>query len=198
MICAVYVLLAIPFRSYTQPFIVMSAIPFGIIGALMGHVIMDWILMDVLGRSSSAAAAVTMLSLLGMLALSGVVVNDSLVMVDFINRQIKGGMSLGEAVRLAGVRRFRPILLTSMTTFAGLLPLMFDASRQSQFLIPMAISLGWGIIFATFITLLLVPTITMIFEDIRVAFCKLYDLPLEKKPSSHKEESQEALVGAEK
>ncbi len=196
VLIAVYVLLAIPFRSYSQPFIVMSAIPFGVIGALMGHVIMDWVLLDLLGRSSSAASAVTMLSLLGMLALSGVVVNDSLVMVDFINRQVKAGMSLGEAVRLAGVRRFRPILLTSMTTFAGLLPLMFDASRQSQFLIPMAISLGWGIIFATFITLLLVPTITMIFEDIRLFFCWLYNRPTERKRVHGEKEPQEALAGA--
>ncbi len=121
-----------------------------------------------------------MLSLLGMMALSGVVVNDSLVMVDFINRQIKKGMKVIDAVRLAGVRRFRPILLTSLTTFFGLLPLMFDPSRQSAFLIPMAVSLGWGIVFATTITLLLVPTITLIFDDIRVGLCKLYDRPTDR------------------
>ena len=121
-----------------------------------------------------------MLSLLGMMALSGVIVNDSLVMVDFINRQIKRGMSVLEAVRLAGVRRFRPILLTSLTTFFGLLPLMFDPSSQSAFLIPMAVSLGWGIAFGTGITLLLVPTITLIFEDIRIAYCKLYDKPIDR------------------
>ena len=121
-----------------------------------------------------------MLSLLGMMALSGVVVNDSLVMVDFINRQIKKGMKVIDAVRLAGVRRFRPILLTSLTTFFGLLPLMLDPSSQSAFLIPMAVSLGWGIVFATTITLLLVPTITVIFEDIRVGLCKLYDRPIDR------------------
>jgi len=179
----IYVLLAIPFKSYSQPFIVMSAIPFGIIGALLGHLIMNWILLDIMGRSVSPSASVTMLSLLGMLALSGVVVNDSLVMVDFINRQVKSGMPLGEAIRLAGIRRFRPILLTSLTTFVGLLPLMFDSSSQAQFLIPMAISLGWGIIFATFITLLLVPIITLIFNDVKVAFCELYDMKPHAEPA---------------
>jgi len=180
VVAAIYVLLAIPFRSYTQPFIVMAAIPFGIIGALMGHFIMNHILIDILGRPQSPTSVVSMLSLLGMMALSGVIVNDSLVMVDFINQQVKRGKAVAEAVRLAGVRRFRPILLTSLTTFFGLLPLMFDPSSQSAFLIPMAVSLGWGIAFGTGITLLLVPTITLIFEDIRVAYCKLYDKPLDK------------------
>jgi multidrug efflux pump subunit AcrB len=109
------------------------------------------------------------------LALSGVVVNDSLVMVDFINRKVKEGMSLPEAVRLAGVKRFRPILLTSLTTFFGLLPLMFESSVQALFLIPMAISLGWGIVFATAITLILIPVVTLIFEDIRKGFAWLYN-----------------------
>ena len=180
VLAAIYVLLAIPFRSYTQPFIVMAAIPFGIIGALLGHFIMNFLLIDVLGRAGSPTSVVSMLSLLGMMALSGVIVNDSLVMVDFINRQIKKGMSVLEAVRLAGVRRFRPILLTSLTTFFGLLPLMFDPSSQSAFLIPMAVSLGWGIAFGTTITLLLVPTVTLIFEDIRIAYCNLYNKPLDR------------------
>lgn len=180
VLCAIYVLLAIPFRSYTQPFIVMAAIPFGIIGALLGHFIMNFLLIEVLGRPQSPTSVVSMLSLLGMMALSGVIVNDSLVMVDFINRQIKKGMAVFDAVRLAGVRRFRPILLTSLTTFFGLLPLMFDPSSQSAFLIPMAVSLGWGIAFGTGITLLLVPTITLIFEDIRIAYCKLYDKPIDR------------------
>jgi len=180
VLAAIYVLLAIPFKSYTQPFIVMAAIPFGIIGALLGHFIMNFLLVDVLGRTSSPTDVVSMLSLLGMMALSGVIVNDSLVMVDFINQQIKRGMSVLEAVRLAGVRRFRPILLTSLTTFFGLLPLMFDPSSQSAFLIPMAVSLGWGIAFGTTITLLLVPTITLIFDDIRVAYCNLYNKPLDR------------------
>jgi multidrug efflux pump subunit AcrB len=173
LIC-VYVLLAIPFKSYFQPFIVMSAIPFGVVGAILGHRVMSniygWI-----GAANDPAATVTMLSLLGILALSGVVVNDSLVMVDFINRKVKEGMSLPEAVRLAGVKRFRPILLTSLTTFFGLLPLMFESSVQALFLIPMAISLGWGIVFATAITLILIPVVTLIFEDIRKGFAWLYN-----------------------
>jgi len=180
VLAAIYVLLAIPFKSYAQPLIVMSAIPFGVIGALLGHVVMNFLLLDVLGRGNSPTATVSMLSILGMMALSGVVVNDSLVMVDFINQQIRKGMAVIDAVRLAGVRRFRPILLTSLTTFFGLLPLMFDPSSQSAFLIPMSVSLGWGIVFGTLITLLLVPVITVIFEDIRVAFCKLYDLPVDR------------------
>jgi len=193
VLAVIYVLLAIPFKSYIQPLIVMSAIPFGIIGALLGHLIMNWILLNVMGRTSSPSSFVTMLSLLGMLALSGVVVNDSLVMVDFINQQIMKGMRLSEAVRLAGVRRFRPILLTSLTTFAGLLPLMFDSSSNDQFLIPMAISLGWGIIFATFITLLLVPVITLIFDDFTTGFCKLYNIDPNKK---HEHEEEKELVEA--
>lgn len=174
VIIAVYVLLAIPFRSYFQPLIVMAAIPFGIVGAVLGHRVMDYIY-QLIGAANNPAESVTMLSLLGMLALSGVVVNDSLVMVDFVNRKVKEGMPLSEAVRLAGVKRFRPILLTSLTTFAGLLPLMFEDSTQAQFLIPMAISLGWGVLFATGITLILIPTVTLIFDDIRKGFAWLYD-----------------------
>jgi multidrug efflux pump subunit AcrB len=172
--CAIYVLLAIPFRSYFQPFIVMAAIPFGIVGAVLGHRIMDFVYTGI-GAANNPAATVTMFSLLGILALSGVVVNDSLVMVDYMNRRRREGMSLSEAVRLAGVKRFRPILLTSLTTFAGLLPLMFETSVQAMFLIPMAISLGWGIVFATVITLLLIPTLTMIFDDLRRGFAWVYD-----------------------
>lgn len=139
----IYVLLAIPFKSYLQPLIVMSVIPFGMIGSVMGHWIMG---MDL-----------TIMSLLGMLALIGVVVNDSLVLVDYINKQRQRGMELMTAVLTAGAARFRPVMLTSITTFFGLLPLLFETETQAQFLIPMAVSLGFGIIFATFITLLLVP-----------------------------------------
>jgi multidrug efflux pump subunit AcrB len=149
---AIYALLAIPFRSYIQPLIVMSIIPFGVIGALIGHGIM--------GMSVSIS------SLLGLLALTGVVINDSLVMVDYINRRRREGMPLDEAVRLAGQKRFRPILLTSLTTFFGLMPLIMEESTQAQFLIPMAVSLGFGILFATFITLLLIPAFYLVFEDI--------------------------------
>jgi multidrug efflux pump subunit AcrB len=128
-----------------------------------------------IGAANNPAETITMLSLLGILALSGVVVNDSLVMVDFINQKVKAGMALPEAVRLAGVKRFRPILLTSLTTFVGLLPLMFEDSAQAQFLIPMAISLGWGVLFATFITLMLIPTVTLVFDDIRKFFAWVYN-----------------------
>jgi len=149
----IYILLAIPFKSYSQPIIVMSVIPFGLVGAVMGHWIMG---MDL-----------TLLSFMGMLALSGVVVNDSLVLVDYINQKRKAGVSLKEAVYTAGGRRFRPVLLTSLTTFAGLVPLLFEKSTQAQFLIPMAISLGFGILFATLITLFIVPINYLILEDIR-------------------------------
>lgn len=166
VLIAVYVLLAIPLRSYIQPIIVMSAIPFGIVGALMGHQLMSYY--------DETLGILSMMSFLGMLALSGVVVNDSLVMVDFVNKQRKAGKTLHEAVRAAGARRFRPILLTSLTTFLGLAPLMFEQSRQAKFMVPMAISLGWGIIFATFITLALVPVICLVFEDIKTLYQKIY------------------------
>ena len=149
-----------------------------------------------IGAANNPAETVTMLSLLGMLALSGVVVNDSLVMVDFINQRKKEGMALGDAVRLAGVKRFRAILLTSLTTFAGLLPLMFEDSVQAQFLIPMAISLGWGIVFATIITLLLVPVITLIFDDIRKVFAWTYNFD-EYAVEEEEEEPQLAMSGKE-
>lgn len=149
---ALYGLLAIPFRSLTQPIFVLLAVPFGVIGALLGHMIM--------GITPSY------LSIFGMLALAGVVVNDSLVMVDFINRRREDGMALGQAIIEAGSRRFRPILLTSITTFAGLMPLMFDRSIQGQFLIPMAVSLAYGILFATAITLFLIPCSYQISADL--------------------------------
>ncbi|NVK29485.1 MAG: efflux RND transporter permease subunit [Gammaproteobacteria bacterium] len=153
----IYVLLAIPFKSYTQPFLVMLVIPFGVIGAVSGHLIMGMTL--------------SIMSLLGILALTGVIVNDSLVLVDFINRRIKkDGQSLFNAVSEAGAARFRPVLLTSLTTFIGLTPLLLDTSTQAQFLIPMAVSLGFGILFATFITLILVPCNYLIADDIRRFF----------------------------
>ena len=146
----IYGLLAIPFKSYLQPLVVMSIIPFGMIGAVIGH----WIM----------GMELTIMSLLGMLALIGVVVNDSLVLVDFINKKRNEGLELMEAVKTAGVARFRPVMLTSLTTFIGLMPLLFEKATQAQFLIPMAVSLGFGIIFATFITLLLVPVNYMLME----------------------------------
>ncbi len=170
VIAGLYVLLAIPFRSYVKPFIVMAVIPFGIVGAVMGHVIMNWILVPLTGEG----VTVNLYSRLGFLALSGVVVNDSLIMVHFINQRLKEGDTLGQAVRLAGARRFRPILLTSLTTFAGLLPLMFETSRQARYMIPMAISLGWGVLFATFITLILVPVNNLILDDLKRALLRYW------------------------
>jgi len=153
----VYILLAIPFRSYLQPLIIMSAIPFGFTGAVIGHLIMGMNL--------------AVLSIIGIVALSGVVVNDSLVMVDFINRyRREEGKTVMAAALAAGPRRFRPILLTSVTTFVGLFPLLIEKSVQAKFLVPMAISLAFGVLFATLITLLLVPTSYLVIEDIKKYF----------------------------
>jgi len=139
----VYMLLAIPFKSYFQPLVVMSSIPFGITGAVIGHILMGMNL--------------SVLSMMGIVALTGVVVNDSLVMVDFINRYRYEGNTIRDAVLEAGPRRFRPIFLTSLTTFVGLVPLILEKSTQAKFMIPMAVSLSFGVLFATAITLLLVP-----------------------------------------
>ena len=139
----IYSLLAIPFRSYSQPLIVMSVMPFAAIGAMIGHWIMGMNL--------------TIMSILGLLALLGVVVNDSLVLVDFINQRRRSNVGLLKAILKAGSVRFRPVMLTSATTFIGLMPLLFEKSTQAQFLIPMAVSLGFGILFATLITLIMVP-----------------------------------------
>jgi multidrug efflux pump subunit AcrB len=149
---AIYVLLAIPFRSYVQPLLVMAVIPFGFVGALLGHLAMG---LDF-----------TILSMFGMVALTGVVINDSLVMVDLINRR-RDGRSLEYAIREAGMARFRPVLLTSLTTFAGLAPLLAERSVQAQFLIPMAASLAFGVLFATVITLILVPVGYALLDDVQ-------------------------------
>ncbi|MEA1928861.1 MAG: efflux RND transporter permease subunit [Candidatus Auribacterota bacterium] len=148
----IYLLLAIPFRNYTQPLIVMISIPFGVIGAVIGHVIMGY--------------SLSIMSMMGIVALSGIVVNDALVLIDYINRRTAEGMAMTQAIHAAGVRRFRPILLTTLTTFGGLAPMIFETSRQARFMIPMAISLGYGILFATGITLILVPSLCLIREDI--------------------------------
>ncbi len=155
----IYGLLAIPFRSYLQPLIVMSVIPFGLIGAVWGHVIMG---MDL-----------AILSIFGIVALTGVVVKDSLVLVSWINRATRKSATTREAIQIAGEARFRPILLTSLTTFAGLTPLLLEKSMQAQFLIPMAVSLAFGVLFATLITLLLVPALYSIIEDLRDSLGRL-------------------------
>lgn len=150
----IYILLAIPFKSYFQPLIIMSAIPFGLIGAIFGHVL--------LGRD------MTILSLVGVVALSGVVVNGSLVLVDFVNELVKEkGETVRDAVILSVKKRIRPILLTSVTTFAGLVPIIFETSQQAQFLVPMAISLAFGVVFSTVTTLILVPAGILVIEDIK-------------------------------
>lgn len=153
---AIYALLAVPLRSYSQPLIIMSVIPFGIVGAIVGHLL--------LGH------AVSVLSLCGIIALSGVVVNDSLIMVDFVNRARAEGKSMLEAAIQAGSQRFRAIILTSLTTFMGLMPIVFERSLQAQIVIPMAISLAFGILFATVITLLLVPALYLILHDAKQGF----------------------------
>ena len=149
----IFVLVAVPLKSYIQPLIIMSAIPFGLVGALIGHIIMGY--------------NVSMLSMFGVVALAGVVVNDSLILVDTVNKNRAEGMNLYKAVTSAGVVRLRPILLTSLTTFGGLMPLILEKSLQARFMIPMAISLGFGIMFATIITLVLVPTLYIILADLR-------------------------------
>jgi multidrug efflux pump subunit AcrB len=179
---AIFALLAIPFRSYLQPAIIMSAIPFGLIGAVLGHVIMG---LDL-----------TLLSVFGMVALTGVVVNDSLIMVDLINRERAAGRPLGEAIRSSGMRRFRPILLTTATTFLGLSPMIFETSMQARFLIPMAVSLGFGIVFATAITLILVPSLYRILEDIRGLLMGLFGLHAEEQRVSRQIPREDASEGA--
>ncbi|MHC4571144.1 MAG: efflux RND transporter permease subunit [Planctomycetota bacterium] len=156
---AIYGLLAVQFRSYVQPVIVMSAIPFGIVGAVIGHILMGFVFMTKFNLG--------LLSMFGIVALSGVVVNDSLILIDLINRERKSGIELSQIVRDCATRRFRPIMLTTLTTFFGLVPMMLERSLQARFLIPMAISLAFGVMFATLITLFLVPSLYMILEDIK-------------------------------
>jgi multidrug efflux pump subunit AcrB len=129
----------------------MSAIPFGMTGAIFGHLLMG--------------SDLSMFSVIGMVALSGVVVNDSLVLVDYVNRRVRDGVSVVEAATSAGAARFRAVLLTSLTTFVGLAPLLLERSLQAQFLIPMAISLAFGVLFSTAVTLVLVPTLYLLLDD---------------------------------
>ncbi len=148
---SLYALLAIPLRSYLQPLIIMSVIPFGLIGAVVGHAVLD--------------TTISMISIIGCISLAGVVVNDSLIMVDFVNRKTRDGLDDSMASIEAGAERFRAIVLTSLTTFFGLLPIMFESSTQAQMILPMAVSLGFGILFSTVITLVLVPALYNILAD---------------------------------
>ncbi len=149
---AIYALLAVAFASYGQPLIVMMAIPFGIVGGVIGHIVLGYDL--------------SLISLMGVVALSGVVVNDALIMTDYANRQ-RPELSALEAIQRAGHRRFRPIILTTLTTFGGLTPIILETSDQANYVIPMAISLGFGIVFATAIILVIVPCLYLLLEDLR-------------------------------
>ena len=148
----IYILIAIPLKSYLQPIIIMSVIPFGLIGAVIGHIVLN--------------EAISMFSLFGLVALAGVVVNDSIIMVDFINKARQEGMDIIQAVVNSGTQRFRAIILTSLTTAIGLMPIMTETSTQAQFVIPMAISIAFGIVFATVITLFLVPCLYVLQDDL--------------------------------
>lgn len=156
---AIFVLLAVVFRSYVQPIIIMLVIPFGLVGAVLGHVVMRYDL--------------SLMSMMGVVALSGVVVNDSLILIDAINQFRREGMSRRQAIVAGGTRRFRPILLTSLTTFFGLTPMILETSVQARFLIPMAISLGFGVLLSTVICLLLVPAVYAVVDDLALGFSRL-------------------------
>ena len=148
----IYTLLAIPLQSYLQPLVIMSVIPFGAVGAILGHLLMGMPLV--------------FFSLLGIVALSGVVVNSSLVLVDYINKRRAEGAEVTEAVGRSGAVRFRPIVLTSMTTFLGLTPMMLDDAISTMLFVPMAISLAFGVLLGTVITLFMVPSLYLILEDV--------------------------------
>ncbi len=162
-ILVIYVILAIPFRSYFQPLIIMTVIPFGIIGSIFGHILLGYNL--------------NIVSMFGIVALTGVVINDSMVLIDFANKiRREKKENFYNAIYQAGLKRFRPIILTTLTTFFGLMPMIFETSRQARFLIPMAISLGFGILFSTFIVLIIVPGLYVIIEDFITGAKKIFKI----------------------
>ena len=161
ILLVIFAILAVPLNSYIQPAIIMASIPFGIVGAVIGHLIMGY--------------SLSIISMFGLVALTGVVINDSLVLIDMANRNRRSGMTAYAGILQAGQMRFRPILLTTLTTFGGLAPMIFETSRQARFLIPMAISLGFGVLFATMITLALVPSIYLILEDVKWSARQLWE-----------------------
>ncbi len=163
----IFLLLASQFRSYTQPAIIMAAIPFGLVGAIAGHLIMGMQL--------------TIISIFGFVALSGIVVNDSLILIDFINRSARKGVSINTAVIESGKNRFRPVLLTTVTTIAGLFPLPLERSFQAQFLIPMAVSISFGLLAATVLTLLYVPSLYLILRDVNHLLVSLFKRDTERR-----------------
>jgi multidrug efflux pump subunit AcrB len=157
----IYALMAIPLKSFLQPFLIMTAIPFGVVGAIAGHMLTGYDL--------------SILSMFGVIALAGVVVNDNIVLVDWVNQRREHHDTLFEAVRTAGASRLRPILLTSLTTFGGLTPLLLEKSVQARFLVPMAVSLGFGVMFATLVSLVLVPSLYLVLEDVRSAIARAWN-----------------------
>jgi multidrug efflux pump subunit AcrB len=177
---AMYALMAVAFKSYIQPLLVAIAIPFGFVGAVVGHILLG--------------VTISIVSFLGLVALAGVVVNDSLVLIDAINRHVREGMELSQAVRAASRRRFRAILLTSLTTFLGLTPLMTETSFQAKFMIPMAVALAFGVAFATLLTLLLVPSLYMIIEDLRRIFRFLVPHDEENDPPKDGDQTDDSSV----
>ena len=163
----VYILLAVPLKSYGQPLIIMSVIPFSLTGAIWAHYLLD---LDL-----------SMMSTFGLIAAAGVVINDSLVMTDFINQKRLEGHAILQAVQEAGCARFRAITLTSITTFAGVMPILFEPSLQAKYVIPMAAALGSAVMYATLVTLLLVPCLYLILQDLTTLFGKFFGLfPLMK------------------
>ena len=184
VLAAIYALLAIPFKSYGQPLIVMSIIPFSVIGAILGHVI--------------TFQNLSMLSFFGMLALVGVVVNDSLVLVDYINGRRRRGMELIEAVTNAAMTRFRPVLLTSLTTFVGLVPILLDGSRQASFLKPMATSVAFGILFSTVVTLIIVPVNYLVARNFKYSSLRIMSSAWDTWLAYwNKEDKKKPLAGSE-
>ncbi|MBT5967670.1 MAG: efflux RND transporter permease subunit, partial [Gammaproteobacteria bacterium] len=160
-VLAIYAMLAIPFKSYILPLIVIVSIPFGIIGAIFGHIIMGFNL--------------SILSMLGIIALSGIVVNDSLVLISqAVHLEKTTDLEPKEIIKAAGIQRFRPIILTTLTTFFGLAPMIVETSRQARMLIPMAVSIGFGILFATLITLVLIPSLYLVINDCKRCWKSLF------------------------
>lgn len=149
----IFILLGAQLRSYVQPFVIMSAIPFGVVGAVLGHFIFG--------------VDLTFISLFGIVALSGVVINDSVVLIDYLNSHLRSGKTLAESALIAIQRRFRPILLTTLSTSVGLMPILLETSLQAQFLVPMVISLSMGVLFSTFVILFLVPCLVLVVDDVK-------------------------------
>jgi multidrug efflux pump subunit AcrB len=153
-VLGIFIIIATMFRSYAQPFVIMFTVPFGIIGAVIGHLVLGYDL--------------SIMSIFGMVALTGVVVNDAIVLIERINENIAEGMAFFEAILRGGARRFRAIFLTTVSTVGGLSPLIMETDLQARFLIPMALAIAAGVLFATILTLVLVPSLMTILSDFRL------------------------------